>query len=276
MLINYESPLERNLYLNLDSDNMGAVEEGQGSEPVESFESEVSEEVEAPSYFYSYESDDGNKTDFKDTKELNEYIRSGTLRHGDYTRKTQEVASQRKALEADRAKYDAEFTTFLQQRQEQQKVEEMLKTLPPEVYERLKQGIKSQLRQQELKDPRVDQLLKENEAKQKQAEEDSMRTAAIDSLSRSYPDFNKDSVMEAIKQLEEIAPGDHMRAFMELLHFAGKGRTSPAQIEQATVEALKKKQAVTTPMSGTHSTPSRGKTTFASLDEAAEAAYNNL
>lgn len=275
MLINYESPLERNLYLDIDSDNAGAVVEGQGSEAVESTDSVETEEISTPEPFYSYKGDDGNETAFKDAEEVNEYIRSGTLRHADYTRKTQDLASQRKTLDADRAKYDAESTTFLQQRQEQSKIENYLKSLPPEVYTRLKEGVRNQPRQAQT-DPRIDKLIKDEETRQKKADEDSMRQAAFDSLGQAYSDFDKDSVMKAVQQLEEIAPGDQMRAFMELLHFAGKGRTSPAQMEQAATEALKRKQSATTPMGNTNSTPSKGSKRFTSFDEAAEAAHNNL
>ena len=275
MLINYESPLERNLYLDIDSDNAGAVAEGQdfGADTVDT---SVDTEPAEPENFYSYKSDDGNETAFKDASEVNEFIRSGTLRHSDYTKKTQEVAENRKSLEADRARYDTEYTSFLGSKQQNDKIEEYLQSLPPEVYERLKQGINSQPKNQEFKDPRLDKLIEENESKAKQAEEESMRQAAFKSLSNTYDDFDQNTIMQAVKQLEEIAPGDQMRAFMEMLHFAGKGRISPAQMEQATTEALKRKQTVTTPMRSTNSTPSKQAGKYTSFDDAAEAAKNEL
>ena len=143
------------------------------------------------------------------------------------------------------------------------------------MYARLKEGVRSQPRQAKT-DPRIDKLIKDNEDRQKQTEEDTMRSAAFDSLGQTYTDFNKDSVMEAVKKLEEIAPGDQMRSFMELLYFAGKGRTSPAQMEQTISNELKRKQSATTPMGNTNNTPNKGSRRFTSFDEAAEAAHNNL
>ena len=70
MLMNYESPLERNLYLAEPSDNAGGSDEGQGSEAVESIDSGVSEETNAP--FYTYTGDDGNETAYKDAGEVSE------------------------------------------------------------------------------------------------------------------------------------------------------------------------------------------------------------
>lgn len=272
MLINYDSPWENHLYLDLASDNAGNVSEGQESEPVESTPEEDTPQEEP---FYTYTGDDGQSQAFKDQKELNEYIRSGTLRHSDYTRKTQSLAEQRKAFEAERAKYDAEYTTFLNNKQEYDKIENYLKSLPPDVYNKLKQGISNQPRQEQYKDPRLDELLKERDNEKKQREEEAMRQAAFESLSRTYEDFDKDSVMNSVNKLQELAPGDSMRGFLELIYLAEKGRMSPAQIEQKMAENLKKKSSVSTPMGSTVGTPSKGSSGFKTIQEAYAAAKND-
>jgi len=271
MLMNYESPLERNLYLDIDSDSAGGVAEGQDLGQEEAIEPvEAGESVE-PESFYSYEFEDGDKKAFKDTGELNEYMRSGTLRHSDYTRKTQEVAEQRKSYEAKQAKYDAEYTSFLTQRQEHDALEKQLKSLPPEVYSRLKQGIQNQPKQPQT-DPRLDKFLKEQEGVKKEQQESAMRNKAFESLSHTYKDFDKESVMAMSDQLRELAPGDEMRAFMELLHFAKIGKENPAETERRLAQNLERKRGVHTPMGNTNSVPNNGNKTYANSNEAAEAA----
>jgi len=281
MLTNNESPLENIVAYDTPDDgaNNGEMPEGQVSE--ESIEdSSVIEEqpTEQPESFFVYKDDDGNEQTFKSQDELREYIRSGTLRHADYTKKTQSVAEQRKALEAERQKYDVEYTTFLQQKQEYDKIEKYLKSLPPDVYNRLKQEINSQPKQQqqEFKDPRLDKLLEQQEMEKKQREEQVAREQAIKSLKNVYQDFNEDEIMKEVNRLQEIAPGDSVRAFLELVYYARKGKETPAQIERKTAELLERKSRIATPIGATSSTPSKGLKQFSNLDEAAEAAYNDL
>lgn len=274
MLTETETPLGDHMSPEESSDNTNGILEGQ-----------VSEEVTDPSVddgqsggtesFYVYKDGDTEQS-FKDAKELSDYIRSGTLRHADYTQKTQSLAEQRKAYEAEKARYDAEYTTFLQRRQEYDKIEKYLKSLPPEVYNKLKQGINSQPQQREFKDPRIDQLIKEREEEKQRQENEAMREKAFASLTSTYSDFNKESVMEAVNKFQELAPGDSMRKFLELVYLAEKGKTSPAQIEQKTAELLRRKSTIATPMNSTTSTPTKGIKQFSSLDDAAEAAYREL
>lgn len=271
MLINNESPLERNLYLDIESDNAGGVDEGQDLGQEEMVDSAMAEESPEPESFYSYEFDDGEKKAFKTPDELNEFVRGGTLRHKDYTQKTQEVAQQRKEYEAKQAKYDAEYTTFLQQRQEHDAIEKQLKALPPEVYARLKQGIQNQPKQPQT-DPRLDQFLKEQEETKKQQQESAMRDKAFDSLSKTYKDFDREAIMAMSDQLRELPPGDEMRAFMELLHFAKKGRETPAEAERRIATNLARKSGVRPPMGNNTNVPNNGTKIYANSNEAAEAA----
>ena len=277
MLIEKESPFGWNLYMEEPSDNAGGSTGGQGLEP--DADTQVVEPVEP---FYSYESDDGEKTAFKDTKELSEYIRSSTLRHSDYTRKTQEVAKQRELNETNQAKYDAEYTTFLTQKQEHDKLEEQLKALPAEVYSRLKQGISNQPRHQ-ARDPEVEKMLKDYETDKKDrqeekrlSEENTMRDKAFEVLAKKYNDFDKESIMKKVQELEQTAPGDSMRQFMELMYFAGKGQTSPAELERTLAEGLKRKSEISTPMGGTVGAPDKGSPGFNTINEGYEAAIKDL
>ena len=271
MLINYESPLERNLYLDIDSDNAGGLGEGQDLSQEEPMDPVDTGEPIEPEPFYSYEFDDGEKKAFNTPDELNEYVRGGTLRHKDYTKKTTEVARMREDYETKQAKYDAEYTTFLQQRQEHDLMEKQLQALPPEVYERLKQGIKNQPNKPQT-DPRLDKFLEEQEQTKKQQQEAAMRDKAFDSLSRSYKDFDKESIQAMSDQLRELPPGDEMRAFMELLYFARKGKETPAEAERRITTNLERKSGVRPPMGNNVNIPNNGNKTYANSNEAAEAA----
>lgn len=280
MLINNESPLERNLYLEEASDNTGGVIEGQGSELV----TDPASTGESTEAFYTYKGGDGTETAFKDATEMDGYLKKkdedfkqGAFRYADYTRKSQAAAAAKRSFEADKTKHEVEYTTFLQNKQEHDKIEKYLKTLSPERYNQLKQGASGQSRQ--FQDPRVDQILKDFQADKddrKKAslrqEEEIERNKAFESLSQSYGDFDKESILGMVKELEEIPPEDQQRAFMELLHFARKGRISPAELERIAAEKLRKKEKVTTPMGSTTSTPNTGNKSYKNLKEAYKAA----
>ena len=67
-----------------------------------------------------------------------------------------------------------------------------------------------------------------------------------------------------------------MRAFMELLYFAGKGKLTPAEMERKTAELLERKKTVTTPMGSTNSTPNKGSKGYKNLKEAQAAAHKEF
>jgi hypothetical protein len=285
MLINDESPDGINLYLEEPSDNAGAVAEGQDStvdltEPLDTDEGIDTGEPAGP--FYSYESDDGTKTDFNDAKELGDFIRQGSLRHADYTRKTQSLAEERKAYEANKAKFDAEYTHFLESKQQNDKIEKYLQSLPPEVFERLKQGIKGQPRKP-ARDPEVEKFMKQYEADKQEREaerqrqlDNEERERAFNNLSKVHEDFDRDSVMEMVKSLEEVPEEDRMRTFMEMLYYSQKGRMTPAEIERKMADNLAKKAKTPVPMGHTAKTPDKGRTSYADLNEARKAAMEEL
>ena len=288
MLINYESPLERNLYLAEPSDNSGGDAGGQVSEPVtevapmDSGDTIDVGETTEPSYFHSYEDDEGTKTDFKDANELNDFIRRGGMMRKAFTQKTQGLADERRTYEANKARQDAEYTTFLQSKQENDKINKSLESLPPEVFARLKQGIQNQPRKQ-ARDPEVDQMLKDFKSNQKDRElenqqraDNATREKAFESLSKSYDDFDKESVMAMVKGLEDVPQDDQMRTFMELLYQAGKGRMTPAEVEKKIAHNLENKSRLSTPMGSTKGAPNKGTPGFTTLNEARDAAMKDL
>ncbi len=282
MLIRNDSPFGWNLYLEEPSDNAGGGSAGQELEPDLPADPGDTGEPAAPSYFHSYEDTEGNKTDFKDANELNDFIRQGNMRHSDYTRKTQGVAKDRESLQAERAKYDAEYTTFLTSKQENDKIETYLKSLPPEVFTRLKQGIQGQPKKQ-ARDPEVDQMLKEFKESQKQQEsdkaaaaEEAARTKAFADLGKVHSDFDSESVMKIVNDLQKAPQEDQIRAFMEMFYYADKGRSTPAEMERQMAENLERKANTTTPMEHGIKPPNTGVKTYSSIKEAKKAALEEL
>ena len=282
MLIKNDSPFGWNLYLEEPSDNAGGGSAGQGSEPVIPADPGDLGTPAEPSYFHSYEDGEGNKTDFKDANELNDYIRQGNMRHADYTRKTQGVAKDRESLQAERARYDAEYTTFLESKQENDKIEKYLKSLPPEVFERLKQGIQGQPKKQ-ARDPEVDKMLQEygedkkaREADKQRQQDNESREKAFTRLTKDLPDFNREEVMNMVKTLEEVPQEDQMRTFMEMLHYSQKGKLTPAEMELRMAENLERKASTTTPMGTTTKPPNTGVKNYGSIKEAKKAALEEI
>lgn len=281
MLIREESPYGINLNLAEPSENPGGEPAGQESEPVIDADPIVGEPAE-PSYFHSYKDEDGTKTDFKDANEVNDFIRRGGMMRKAFTQKTQTLADDRRTYEADKARTDAEYTTFLTSKQENDKIEKMLESLPPEVFERLKQGISSQPKKQ-ARDPEVDQMLKDFKESKKEREEEKQQAAtsaererAFESLGKSYDDFDKDAVMEMVKGLEGVPPEDQMRTFMEMLYHSQKGKLTPAELERKMAENLERKSKTSVPMGHTAKVPNTGEKTYSSLTEARNAAMEEL
>lgn len=286
MLIRNESPY--GIYLNLEepSDNAGGLSDGQDSkldaDPIDIGDNIDTGEPAEPSYFHSYEDDEGNKTDFKDANELNTYMRQSGLRHADYTRKTQTLAEDRKAYEAEKARQDTDYTSVMEIKKRNDQIEKDLQSLPPEVFARLKEGIKNQPRKQ-ARDPEMDKFMKDYADDKKGRETDKQRQLdnearerAFTALGKTHEDFNKDEILNMVKSLEEVPQEDQMRTFMEMLYYSQKGKINPAEMELKMAENLEKKAKTPIPMGNTKKIPTTGEKTYSSLKEAKKVALEEL
>ena len=63
--------------------------------------------------------------------------------------------------------------------------------------------------------------------------------------------------------------------FMELMYYAGKGRTTPAEMERKLAQDLEKKGNLTTPMSNSKRTSDTGTKTYSSTKEGRLAAMED-
>lgn len=229
--------------------------------------------------FFSYEHDDGEVLQWNSPDEVKKYIREGTLRHRDYTKKTQELSEHRKAIEAQRQKFDTEYQNFLQLKTQYDKYDQFLKQ-NPNIINELKQRMSQP--KTELPPELQEKLAKIDEFEKKMQQEQTakQRQAALEkaheALSKEYSDYNKDSVAKLMQELEETPPGDEQRRYLELLYLASRGRENPAKIERRVAENLANKQRAHTPMGATAGAPSGKGRSFKDSNEALNAALQEL
>lgn len=238
-------------------------------------------EPEQAEPFFRYKHDDGEEMIFNNQDELSKTFREGLLRHRDYTKKTQELAEQRKAFESEQQQKQAEWAQFLEMKQKYDKYDQFLRQNPQIAQElqRRMSGAQGQGRvppelQQQIEE--LKQWKEEREKRDQEMQNREQRRAAQEKahelLSGRYPDYDRKAVEEMIAQLEQTPPGDEELAYLELLHLAAKGRRTPAELEEQMAERLQKKKNSHSPMPSGQSAPQGGKRTFKNLDEAAKAA----
>lgn len=235
-----------------------------------------------PEPFFRYQHDDGEEFVFNNPDELNKHFREGLLRHKDYTRKTQELAEQRKALEQERQQKEAEWAQYLQMKQQIDKYNQFLQQNPQIVEElkrRMNNGVTGQGRVPPELQREINELKQWKEDREKRDQEmqnrEKRRTAqekAHEMLLGQYSDYDRKAVENLIAQLEQTPPGDEERAYLELLHLAIRGKQRPAELEEQVSQRLQKKQNSHSPMPSGSSAPKGGKRGYKSLDEAAKAA----
>jgi len=190
--------------------------------------------------FFVYSRGDEPK-EFRTKEELEDYVHNGTLRFSDYTKKTQSLAEQRKEYEANKARYDAEYTEFLQKKQHHDKIDKWLKSLPPNVAKKLEGELESN---RALNDPAYRKMQEELEEIKKAEEERKTEMEKSEKarkererieranghLSKRYPDYNPKTVEEAIRRMQETPPEEQLTALYEMMYHAQKGRGSKAPI----------------------------------------------
>ncbi len=256
------------------ADPIAAPDEGQAVEaPV----------TEEPQAFHRYTHDDGTEHVFKDTDELNKYLREGTLRHADYTQKTQTAATERRKLEQQAQsilqrqndigsregklkEYDAWLTP------EKIKIIEAMMNAPQAGQpdrESVRQIVNQARSEDRDKLDRFDTFMKDYNQEQEQAK-------AFDALKGAYPDIDTKIVTQRVKELSEAPPGDEMRSLLELVWLGHLGKQKPIDIEQRIVDGQEHKRQLNTPIpKGTPVAKKDGPDEM-SLDEAYAAAKQEV
>ena len=184
-----------------------------------------------PEPFFVYDWGD-EKQSFGTQDELKSYIKDGTLRHKDYTRKNQERSEKEKKLASDRERFDAEYTTFLKTKERHDKIDAWLKTLSPDMRARLEGEVRSSRIDPETAKIReeLDSLKKAEEQRKtdaEKAEKDSAERERVESahtrLGKRYTDYNRKAIDDYIRSIQESP--DQLYALYETVHNALKVRT---------------------------------------------------
>lgn len=217
---------------------------------------------EQPQTFFEYEypekDESGNfkKEVFRTPDELKKAWRDSYLRQSDYTRKTQEIAKMRAQLEKEQNGLQEQLKAFTDRKSRYDKWDEVLGKRP-DVYRQLERMAESPPtaevayeRATGYADQKTEELVKRLEALEnqyKQAEEERELMGIFDAMEQKYPDFDRGSVRE---MLEYLSNGK-TEPLVETLHWAGKGRKGPAEIEQKILRSQEqKKQAGLMPSGG--------------------------
>jgi len=207
-----------------------------------------------PQSFMSIPMDNGEDLNFANQDEAIKYVKEGTLRHSDYTRKTQEAAGIRKQAEARAAEIESQMTSFMTVKDRYDKIDAFMKSRPD-----VKQYITSQMRNpspgaqndslREYADTQTNEIKSELEkfrdevnAERQARDYETQKEKAFSTMEAKYPDFKRDTILKAMEDIEgyQSLPTDMaLSNLAELIYYANKGRGLPAQEkEQKIVEKL--------------------------------------
>lgn len=252
-----------------------APEQGQAEAPVESGQGQG--DIQSQSPFFSHTYDDGEVVEFTSPEELTRHFRDGTLRHSDYTKKTQGLAEERKKFESERERHNAERAAELQAYSKWKTIDDRYRT--DSVFRTAMQkalrnndpnaAMKSML-QQELSplQKKLDEYERQRAEDQRKQEEAEENERAFTLLQKAYTDFDRNAVEAEINRLRQTPDGDSARALFELVYHALKGRVTPGQMERSITERVKRNSNAKPPIPPTSANGTTQKE-FANLREAA-------
>lgn len=196
-------------------------------------------QVEKP--FYQYESQA-----FKTPDELSNFIKSGTMMHSDYTKKTQTLAEERKRYENERAEHNRQYSEWDKKIDLYKKADELFKANPrafQQVQQMIKQGASGSDVQEIVEkaiEEKVGPKLSEFEKYQKTQQAKAERDRYFGELKGKYQDFDEKSVQSLYDEL--MGEGSNMGTLAEMLYFAHKGKgLDPAKAKQEVIDDLEKK-----------------------------------
>lgn len=212
-------------------------------------------QVEEP--FFKYE----DQT-FKTQDDLSKYIREGTLRQSDYTKKTQSHADAVRKFENDRAQHLRERTEWEKKNDKYMQFDSMLRSNPAAlrlmdvILRQSPSGEDAQDMMKKYVDETYGPKFEELEKAEKLRRANEERDQHFAELQKEFPDLNREQIQ---KDFDELMQGS-MRDMMRVLHFAGKGRSlKPEEIKAAVVEDLAAKKNAKIPSSKGAAPPAGGE-----------------
>lgn len=183
---------------------------------------------------------------FKTPEELNEYLKTGTMRQKDYTQKTMSLSEERKAHENAKALWLRQQAEMDEKVKFYKDVDEFFKANPrayAEVKKMVGQGASgSDIRAMisEAIEEKVGPKLSEMEEYKKQETAKAERARYFAELKKKYQDFDEEAVSKAYDQL--MSPESTLGTLYEHLYHANKGRSiDRSQIEKETLDGIEKK-----------------------------------
>lgn len=202
--------------------------------------------------FHTWTDRDGKETVFKTPDELNDYIGQGTLRHSDYTQKTQKIAELRKTFEQQQKDHAADKRTLEETYSETRRLDKMLKE-NPRMFARLQKeqellGTEGNTDVEQLIAKAIQPLTDELSGYKKETAERTQEKAmssAYDIVAGKHTDFDRSTVDTAIQRLNEMPEAMRLEAMVEMVYLAERGRMTPGEIERKLAMAPKKPKAVT-------------------------------
>jgi len=192
---------------------------------------------------FEYEWEDGTKESYATEEDFKRAWRDGRLRHKDYTKKTQELAEQRKAFDQERQKLEQVAGEARKLHGQWKPVDDWLKSrpdvsdyivknmrnpTPDAIAEQVRAPINQELEQTKSQ---LQQLM---EWKQKREEEEK-KQQIYDHLSKQYEDFSPEEIEEELNRFNESPDEDDPMKMAELLYWARKGRAVPRKVGETVV-----------------------------------------
>jgi hypothetical protein len=190
-------------------------------------------------------------TVFNSPQDAIKAYKEGTMRHSEYKKGMEEYKSNSTRFENERAQYNRERAEWEEKNKKYKSFDDII-TKNPRAYQQMLAIMKEQkggLDPDEIKKI-VDQQygpqfkkIEEEDKRKRTAEE---RDKHYADLTSQYPDFNKDAVQQTWDKL--MGPEATMRDFLEVLHYASKGRgVDPAKIKEEVIDNLEKNKAARIP-----------------------------
>jgi len=229
---------------------------------------------------FSYKYED---QEFKSPDDLTNYIKQGTLRDKDYRQKTMSLAEERKKWENERSSFYQQVNDFGEKRKGWEKYEQLDKRMKSDpafaravmkaVQDSTQGGLQGPDLQEAFKnfleESGIPKKLSDYEAAEKRRQAEAERDEQLGELAKRYPDANREQILALWDEI--MAPDKKMGDFLELLHFASRGKNvDPAAIQKKTLDTLAKKGAAGIPTSSGASYSSDKKPKAKNMRELAE------
>ena len=248
MLFNGNGPRSQSIHLAEDTGSDGGIEQAVSVEASAIPDTPADTSVVAPTeeYFHTMTIPGDNGEDevlnFKDPKELSDRYMQNRFRRADYTKKTQELSSQRKGYERDMDALRAKETSLTNLSNKYSEFDGMFADVNAQQMKQIADQVRGVTEKQtpEMKElnNRLQAIEKKEQAEQKRVDAESRKNRDSETfeskgryLKTHYDDYEHEGVMKAYEQLNSAEPEMAHQAILEMLYFANKGKGSQAKPE---------------------------------------------